>query len=234
MLVDENGIFMTQRIHPRMALFKLSIEGEFFRIVVTPPGTGAEPVSVKIDPAAPPSGEVVKARIWDDEVTVIETDKSLSEWFSNALQLPCRLVCFPEPNPRRVDFRFRVDDENVSLADAYPYMIIGESSLSDLNKRLKEPVPMNRFRPNFVFAGGEPYEEDTWRNFRIGDNRFIGIRPCARCVVTTVNQDTAHKGVEPLYTLSNYRKKDNKVLFGQNVIAVDYGSVNEGDPIVLT
>ena len=87
---------------------------------------------------------------------------------------------------------------------------------------------MNRFRPNFVFTGGEPYEEDTWRNFKIGANRFVGVKPCARCVLTTVNQDTAEKGIEPLATLATYRKRDNKILFGQNVIAQDYGEVEIG------
>ena len=92
---------------------------------------------------------------------------------------------------------------------------------------------MNRFRPNFVFTGGEPYEEDNWRNFTIGQNRFVGVKSCARCVLTTVNQDTAEKGVEPLLTLSTYRKRENKVLFGQNLVATDHKEVIEGDIITL-
>jgi uncharacterized protein len=149
------------------------------------------------------------------------------------LQMNCKLVYFPESNPRAVDPNYKVNDEHVSLADAYPFLIIGQSSLDDLNSKLPEPLPMNRFRPNFVFTGGEPYEEDLWRNFSIGSNRFIGVKPCARCVLTTVNQATAEKGPEPLRTLSLYRKKDSKVLFGNNVVTVDEGDVRVGDVITL-
>jgi hypothetical protein len=96
-----------------------------------------------------------------------------------------------------------------------------------------EPVPINRFRPSFVFEGGDPYEEDNWRNFTIGDVRFVGVKMCDRCVLTTVNQITAEKGVEPLKTLASYRKKDNKIYFGQNLVALDHTIVNVGDRIVL-
>ena len=92
---------------------------------------------------------------------------------------------------------------------------------------------MNRFRPNLVFSGGKAFEEDEWRNFRIGRNRFVGVKPCGRCAITTVNQATGEKGVEPLATLSTYRRRDGKVYFGQNVIAIDHGEIIEGDEIVL-
>jgi hypothetical protein len=92
---------------------------------------------------------------------------------------------------------------------------------------------MNRFRPNFVFSGGQPFEEDSWKTFSIGKNKFAGVKPCARCVLTTVNQDTADKGIEPLLTLSQYRKKENKVLFGQNLIALNHIEIHEGDEITF-
>jgi uncharacterized protein YcbX len=112
-------------------------------------------------------------------------------------------------------------------------MIIGQSSLDDLNSKLNEPIPMNRFRPNFVFEGGEPYEEDQWRNFSIGDVRFVGVKRCDRCIMPTINQTTAEKGVEPLKTLASYRKWANKIYFGQNLVALDENVVNVGDRIVL-
>jgi len=92
---------------------------------------------------------------------------------------------------------------------------------------------MNRFRPNFVFTGGEPYEEDTWKNFNIGQNRFAAVKPCARCIMTTIDQNTSTKSAEPLKTLSTYRKRDNKIFFGQNVIGLDYTSISVGDEITL-
>ena len=145
--------------------------------------------------------------------------------------MTCTLVFFPELNARPVDLTYAKNNEQVSLADAYPYLIIGEASRNDLNEKLEHPVGMKRFRPNFVFTGGDAFEEDTWNNFTIGTVSFYGTKPCARCVLTTVDPETATKGVEPLRTLSSYRKVNAKVLFGQNVVACEPGEVNEGDII---
>jgi uncharacterized protein len=231
MLVDENGGFLTQRVLPQMSLFKLSIEND--EIVVTKKQPAIQPDTIRLKVNSVAEGKTLQVKIWDDEVTAIEVKTELSEWFSQQMGFACKLVSFPEKNPRPVDASYKVNDENVSLADAYPFLIIGQSSLDDLNTRLQMPVPMNRFRPNFVFTGGDAYEEDTWRNFKIGNNRFIGVKPCGRCVLTTVNQDTAEKGIEPLFTLSTYRKQNNKVNFGQNLVAVDHSQISEGDTIVL-
>ena len=117
--------------------------------------------------------------------------------------------------------------------DAYPFLIIGQESLNELNRRLNEPLPMNRFRPNFVFSGGEPFIEDTWKDFTIGDLKFRAVKPCSRCVITTVNQDTAVKASEPLETLAKFRKVDNKVMFGMNLIGFGDGVVGVGSEIIL-
>ncbi len=226
MLMDEDNEFMTQRIYPRMALFKLSMGNDHFSI------------KYNLDSIILPFNhsfidQLIKAKIWDDEVDVYEVSTDFSQWFSDRLQIKCKLVSFPETNARPVDEKYQINYEHVSLADAYPFLIIGEQSLADLNSRLKEPLPMNRFRPNFVFSGGQPFEEDTWKTFSIGKNKFAGVKQCARCVLTTVNQDTADKGIEPLLTLSQYRKKENKVLFGQNLIALNPFEVYEGDEIII-
>ena len=121
--------------------------------------------------------------------------------------------------------------EQVSLADAYPFLIIGQSSLDELNKKLDLPMTMTRFRPNFVFTSGLANEEDSWKNFKIGGVLFEGVKPCARCVLTTVNPDTGEKGLEPLKTLAVYRKQNGKVNFGENVIARSNGEIKIGDLI---
>ncbi|MEJ0054696.1 MAG: MOSC N-terminal beta barrel domain-containing protein [Bacteroidota bacterium] len=226
MLVDENGVFMTQRNIHKMALFKLSFQGEGFKIQFKNDSIFL-PFEHKIIDAS------VKTEIWDDQVTTQEVSGEYSEWFSQRLEMKCRLVFFPEGNPRPVDPRYKLNDEHVGLADGYPLLIIGQSSLDDLNKRLEVPVPMNRFRPNLVFKGGEPYEEDTWKGFVVGKNRFAGVKPCARCILTTINQDTAEKGREPLLTLSRYRRVDTKIFFGQNVLAIDHNEIYEGDEITF-
>jgi hypothetical protein len=228
MLIDDTNTFMTQRIYPQMAMFRLELSAKKF--TVTKKNASSNP-TIAFSADAPPIGEKIRATIWNDEVDVFEIDQTLSKWFSDHLQMSCRLVSFPEQNPRAVDSKYKVNDEHVSLADAYPFLIIGQSSLDDLNSRLSEPVPMNRFRPNFVFTGGEPFDEDTWREFKIGDMGFVGVKPCARCVLTTVNQDTAQKGIEPLYTLSTYRKRETKVLFGQNLVGLGTGTIHVGDKI---
>ncbi|MCL6100716.1 MAG: MOSC domain-containing protein, partial [Bacteroidetes bacterium] len=114
-----------------------------------------------------------------------------------------------------------------------PFLIIGQQSLNDLNSRLDEKVPMNRFRPNFVFDGGEPFDEDKWRKFKIGNVIFESVKPCSRCLVTTVNQETAEVKEEPLKTLSRYRAKDNHVYFGQNLLHEMNGVLKVGDEIEI-
>ena len=221
MLIDEEGKFLTQRALPRMALFKVRREGA--RFVVS---WGSDELEL---PTA--GGPAADARIWNDTIVVTEADKQYHRWFSDRLGMACRLVAFPEENPRLIDAAYRRANENVSLADGYPLLIIGQSSLDDLNGRLETPVPMNRFRPNLVFTGGTPYEEDGWKDFRVGDNAFVGVKPCARCVLTTVNQETGTTGREPLLTLSRYRKQNEKIYFGKNVIPVDRKQIHEGDEI---
>jgi uncharacterized protein YcbX len=228
MLVDENGIFMTQRTTPSMALLKSKIEGDQLVISHNKKFTSHQ---VSLNPAAIKPEQSVT--IWNDTVHAFEVNSETSAWFSDALDLKCRLVFFPEKNNRAVDQDYSINHEHVSLADAYPFLIIGQESLNFLNTKLAHAVPMNRFRPNFVFTGGKPNEEDTWRNFTIGSNRFVGVKPCARCVLTTVNQDTAEKGDEPLRTLTSYRKNGNKILFGQNLLATDHQQVKEGDLITI-
>ncbi len=230
MLIDRADKFMTQRVSPEMALLKVSIQhGE---LVITNHAKASRPATrFFIDQI--PLGQQIKAKIWDDEIFVTEVDPHLSAWFSEQLHLSCKLVSFPEGNTRPVDHRYKVNDENVSLADAYPFLIIGQSSLDDLNAKLETPVPMNRFRPNFVFTGAEAYEEDHWRKIRIGANRFVGVKRCGRCTVPTVNQDTAERTAEPLATLSKYRKFENKVNFGQNLVATDHEYVSVGDNIIV-
>lgn len=230
MLIDDGGVAMTQRVHPLMTLFRLNLhEGSIF-VTFRKGKTTISAAHFSI--AAPPSDKWITARIWNDQVEVLEVDPKISEWFSFHLGSTCRLVAFPEKKPRAVDPRYSIRHDQVSLADAYPFLIIGQRSLDDLNSRLAEPVPMNRFRPNFVFSGGTPYAEDHFKEFSIGNIRFTAVKKCDRCVLTTVNQDSAEKGTEPLLTLSSYRKMDNKVYFGQNLLALDEGEVAVGDQVI--
>jgi hypothetical protein len=226
MLISNDNRFMSQREQPILSLFKQKLVADGIEISFN--GT-----AIKIDFEKVVNGRSFRATVWDDAVEVKEVSKAHSQWFSDLLKTSCKLVVFPEGNSRPVDTDYAKNAEQVSLADGFPFLIIGEASLEDLNSRLKEPVPMNRFRPNFVFSGGEPYEEEQWTTFTIGKSKFVGTKPCARCVLTTINQDTAEKGTEPLVTLSKYRRQGNKVLFGQNVLAINHYEIKEGDKIIL-
>ena len=222
MLIDEHNRFITQRLHPVMALFKLSRIPGGIHIAFQQDGIDL----LFHEPLLP---EPITATIWNDTVVEQEVNKKFSVWFSERMGFACRLVAFPEVNPRAVDPAYAINHEHVSLADAYPFLVISRASLELLNSKLEEPVPMNRFRPNFVVDGCEPHEEDTWRDFTIGHVRFTGVKPCSRCVLITINQDTAEAGTEPLRTLATYRRNETKVLFGQNLLTHGTGTVRVGD-----
>ncbi len=225
MLIDMDNSCMTQRVYPQMAIFKLSFEAGEFTIHY---------IDQEMQLPFGSCNDSITATIWNDKVEVNEVSRVHSEWISGILGVNCRLVSFPENNPRRVHPDFSINNEHVSLADAYPFLIIGEASLAHLNGRMNEPLPMNRFRPNIVFSGGEAYEEDVWKNFSIGKNRFAAVKPCSRCVLTTVDQYEGKKmGVEPLATLATYRKWDNNVYFGQNLLPLNFNEIREGDEIIL-
>jgi len=224
MLVDENGVFMTQRVHTKMALFGVDETPGGF--VITHQG---ESITLPFDQRK--SAEPFGVQIWDDRVIAHEVSEEYSAWFSGKLDLRCKLVAFPEENPRQVEIPFASPGDNVSLADAFPLMMIGEASLHDLNLRLAEPMTMTRFRPNLIFSGGAPFEEDTWKDFSIGEQLFRGVKRCARCVLTTINPETGEKGAEPLKTLATYRRQNNKIYFGQNVLARKAREIRVGDTI---
>jgi uncharacterized protein YcbX len=137
----------------------------------------------------------------------------------------------PVETRRPADPAYVLPGVRVSFADGFPFLLLSQESLADLNTRLPDPVPMNRFRPNLVIAGGEPYAEDGLRAFRIGALELEAVKPCARCVLTTTDQETGFRGPEPLRTLARYRKADGKVLFGQNVVHRATGRLSVGDAL---
>lgn len=227
MLVDEQNRFITQREHPQLALFSVELSDGCLKVLHRKTKSAVEIETIRA------SSKRLIATIWDDMVETYEVDEEVSRWFSRELGFTCRLVKFPETSQRPADKQFVPENRNVSLADGFPYLLIGQASLDELNKRLSEPVTMQRFRPNLVFTGGEPFTEDTWKKFNMGSVRFEAVKPCARCILTTVHPDTGLRGKEPLQTLSVFRKRDNKIYFGMNLIVLAQGLVREGDEIIL-
>ncbi|AWW31278.1 MOSC domain-containing protein [Echinicola strongylocentroti] len=226
MLVDDTGTFMTQRALPIMALLQVNLNDQGLEVLHK-----LHPHQKINIPFTPETDQLMEVSVWDDVVSGQIVNPEVDHWFSKMLATPCHLVFMPENTTRSIKEKYAVNDETVSFADAMPYLLISQASLDDLNQRLELAVPMERFRPNIVISGCEAFEEDGWEQLQIGKCTFKVTKPCARCVMTTVDQQTGTKGKEPLKTLSTYRLKDKKVLFGQNMIALERGRVKIGDKV---
>jgi len=250
MLTNRDGIFMTQREFPRMATIDVAIASDGLHVTSENAGEMAIPFE-------PDHGERQRVTIWKSICEAEIYSGAVSEWFSDVLGTACQLVRMPDATQRHINPVFDRGKDIVSFADGYPIMILGEASLEDLNKRLsresdegvRDPLPMNRFRPNLVVSDSEPYIEDSWDRIRIGEAVFRSTKPCERCVITTVDQSKGEfAGKEPLKTLATYRMaKDvipdrfeaygtsaNAVLFGQNLIGETPGErISVGDAITV-
>ncbi|WP_240474661.1 MOSC N-terminal beta barrel domain-containing protein [Flavobacterium sp. KMS] len=225
MLVDEFNQFITQREYPflsqfypqilngKMTITYLDKKHEFF-----------------IDENL---GTPISSMVWDDKSEVVEVNKTTSEWFTAQLGFTCKLVKIINSGDRKHTNSKLDTTFNVSLADGYPYLLIGSESLDNLNEKLAEKITVLRFRPNIVITTTIAHEEDTFEAFQIGNGKFKNIKPCGRCIM--VNNDPS-KGVvkkEPLKTLSKYRKVDNSVFFGTNLVCLENAIINVGDAIVF-
>ena len=228
MLVDKKGDFVTQRQHPQLALLQVALSET--QLEVFSKGDPSQRIAFDLDLV---SEQELQVSIWGDEVLARVVSAEVSRWLSDFLQMELDLVVMPESTERKMDPRYAVQGESVSFADGMPYVMIGQASLDDLNQRLNEPVRMDRFRPNMVFSGGEAYAEDQFKQLQIGEVGFQVVKPCGRCVLITVNQQTAEQGKEPLATLASYRTVNNKVYFGQNAVALAPGIVRVGDLLQL-
>ncbi|MGX5856636.1 MOSC domain-containing protein [Dyadobacter jiangsuensis] len=228
MIIDEENVFITQRTHLKMALIDVALEEGGLKIYLR-----ADPADFVLVPYQPVTALPVTVQVWDDTAEALTVSDEADAWLTRQLDMKLRLVVMPDSTERKADPRYARHNENVSFADGFPYLVISQASLDDLNGRLAEPIEMRRFRPNFVISGTEPFAEDQWKHITIGDLRFEVVKPCARCVLTTINPETAEKGAEPLKTLASYRRNGNKILFGQNVTAQDFGELNIGDQVLV-
>jgi uncharacterized protein len=227
MLVDEAGEFMSQRAHPRTALISTDLSDQY--LTVSAPGMPDLQIPLLQENENP-----IDVGIWGDKNKGALVGEESDRWFSDFLHLPCRLVRKPDDDPRPVDSLYAKNGDQVGFADGFAFLLISEASLEDLNGRLDEPLPMNRFRPNFVIRGCDPYAEDQWGHVRIGDVPFRVAEACPRCAITTTDQKTAARGKEPLRTLATYRRFDGEVFFGRNLIHDALGTVSVGDLVEVT
>lgn len=225
MLVDHHGVFITQREAPRLCLVSTALSGSHISLS----SRGCPELVVERAPEAR-GLESRPYRVWDHAGHALRHPEG-SRWFSELLGDEVSLLYMPETEHRPVNPKRARPGDVVSFADAYPLLLVSEASLADLNQRLEAPLEMRRFRPNLVVSGGEPYAEDALRTLRIGEVSLRAVKRCERCVVTTIDPDTALRGPEPLRTLSRYRREDGKVWFGMNLIHDGPGRLRVGDAV---
>lgn len=224
MIVDAAGRFVSQREDPRLGRIVPSIDDDALRLSAP----GAPDLTVPLRPAAGPARRVT---IWDDEVEARGCGDAADTWVEGVLGAGHRLVVLADPTARPADPAYAREGDAVSFADGFPYLLTTTASLDELTRRAGTALTMARFRPNLVVAGATPFEEDRWRRIRVGEVVFRVVKPCARCVVTTLDPDTLEAGPEPLRTLARFRAVDGKVHFGQNLLLDGGGTLRVGDPV---
>jgi uncharacterized protein YcbX len=189
--------------------------------------------------ATPAQGTRVDTAVWGAAVAPLLASNDAHAWISDYLHAPHRLVYMDDacarPLKAKYDGKYGEDSDEVSFADGFPLLLTSQASLDLLNSKLAEPVPMLRFRPNLVVAHTAPHAEDGWKRIRIGAIEFDLVKPCSRCVFTTVDFERGEfdPSGEPLRTLTTYRRGDRGVTFGQNVIPRSGGTVRVGDEVAV-
>ena len=223
MIVDSDRRFVTQRDYPMLARVHTALEGDCVRVSI--PGEG--------DYLLQPGEEEVRVLVWRDWVKAVYSSAEASEALSRFCGVDFHFVYMPDTSFRRVDAGRVTEERRVSFADGFPFLVTNLASLDELNSRLETPVEIRRFRPNIVVEGAAAWSEDDWRQLLIGEQVFSLVKPCSRCVMTTVDPDTGKKGsdLQPLRTLGQYRRTVDGVIFGMNAIHEAPGTVRVGDPV---
>lgn len=237
MLIDRNNKFLSQRTRPQMGNFLLRFSSHTEGFTISHKGDELQfPFELNRK-----EHNVKTAHVWEDEVEVLIANDTINSWFSRHLEQSVQLVFLPEESPRPIPAEYQPEPSpkfqaqhpkhHVSLADGFPILIVSEASLNELNIRIQQSNPeesnmeMMRFRPNVVLKEIAPHQEDFLATFHLGTSQLMITKPCSRCVLTTINPDTLTKGAEPLKTLGQYRKFNNKILFGANAICLQPGKI---------
>ena len=230
MLVDEaSGRFLTQRAVPSMSQLS-ALWNPAGGLTLAAPGHA--PIEVDL-PAA--DAQLRGVTIWRDTLRVPDAGEAAAAWASEFIGKPTRLVQVPEERARLTEAGYGRDDDKVAFADGYPLLLIGQASLDDLVQKVGRPLEMLRFRPNLVIEGSEAFAEDGWKRIRIGDVEFRVVKPCSRCILTTIDPQTGARSEdrEPLATLQKYRAQADGAMFGQNLVNDGNGLLEVGMPVTI-
>lgn len=226
MLVEaDSGQFISQRQCPRMTLIQVSQTDTGIEIAAP----GCAPLMV----SEPVSGPHKDVTVWGDSVASLDAGEAAAKWFGDFLERPCRLVYMPDDSSRAVDRDFASAGQQVGFADGFPLLLISEASLEALNERLDQAVEMLRFRPNIVVSGCDAFAEDQWKSIRIGDCVFKVAKPCARCVIPSIDPRSGDKTPGFSRALASFRRRDGEVFFGQNLLYEDFSTISVGDCLTV-
>ena len=225
MLIDAENVHITQREYQILSQFYPQISE--LKISIT---FGDSKHEFSVDEYI---NQPINTKVWEDKSEVFEVNKESSKWFTEHLGFECKLVKIMKIGHRKHESSRSKEIYNVSLADAYPYLLIGTKSLDFLNDKLEEKVTIKRFRPNIVISSQNPHEEDLFSTFKIGEVQFKNIKPCGRCIMVNNDPQNGIVKKEPLKTLSKYRNINNSVLFGTNIVGLNSGIISIGDEVVF-
>ncbi|MDH5711888.1 MAG: MOSC domain-containing protein [Gammaproteobacteria bacterium] len=224
MVVDKDGVMVTQRKVAQLCLIQPQLLAPEIDCSLKLTAPGMQDIVVFV----PGDSVRCRAKVWDDVCSAHDAGDDIANWLSEFLKMECRLVYFPDNEIRIVDQNYAQPNDQTAFSDGFPILLTTQASLDDLNSRMDEAIPMARFRPNIVVSGCEPFAEDEWQQLKVGDITLRIVKPCSRCVIPSIDIDTAEKTAEPTKTLISYRKRDNKMFFGQNVIADGEGELEVG------
>ncbi|PUZ71963.1 hypothetical protein GQ55_2G355600 [Panicum hallii var. hallii] len=253
-VVNAKGRAYTQRVEPKLALVQVELPPEAFaedwqataddHMVIR--ARGMEPLKI---PLAAERTTIDDVSVWEWSGSAYDEGAEAAGWFSTYFEKPSRLVRFKEASETRPTDPDYAQGYKIMFTDCFPFLIASQGSLDALNEILKEPVPMNRFRPNILVDGCQPYSEDLWKTIKINNLTFQGVKLCNRCKVPTIDQDNGIPGTEPTETLMTFRsdevlrpshKNKRQVYFGQNLVCKESLSGNSkgkiikvGDPVYV-
>jgi uncharacterized protein YcbX len=225
MVVGPDGVCLTQREHPRMALIVPHLKTSTLELRAP----GMLRLELELGLPDPDQAPTLTVQVWDDTVLAYDCDDTTAAWFTAAIGTPCRLARFHAKATRAVSQKWTKGVAASTLfSDGYPVLIAGSASLEDVNQRLRaagrDAIPMNRFRPNVVIDGIEAFEEDYVESFELGEAVLAPVKPCSRCPMPSVDQATGTFGPDPLDILQSYRAKpelDGAICFGMNAIVTE-------------